>query len=256
MATVPNPASSIFTFILITIFYFVIKYKTPDSLSKIITIVYIVAIISTQITINASLAKAMCDNNKANSTALLATIFPIVFIFGILYLFLLIFPGWLEPFSNTFGYAMTKLNGIRDFLGKLLNRPLPTMDKSITKAINNIYSDPSIFINQFNYDDKEAFDTIWNRNLQGNIFIKEATIGSNYYNDFINYVKLKDIVGTFVWFLLVGILVTTRSYNYIIAQPCSLSPDKSDKSLQNYTDTKDNNKPELNVTPPGYSYKR
>ena len=47
----PNPSTSVFTFFLITLFYFVAKYKTPNSMSTMLTIIYIIAIVSTQISI-------------------------------------------------------------------------------------------------------------------------------------------------------------------------------------------------------------
>jgi hypothetical protein len=47
-------------------------------------------------------------------------------------------------------------------------------------------------------------------------------------------VKLKDIVGTFIWYILVGVLVTSKSYNYIISQPCSLNATVAQKAVDNY----------------------
>ena len=41
----PNPSTSVFTFFLITLFYFVAKYKTPNSMATMLNIIYIIAII-------------------------------------------------------------------------------------------------------------------------------------------------------------------------------------------------------------------
>jgi hypothetical protein len=37
------------------------------------------------------------------------TLIPWLMLFGVLHLFLMIFPGWMAPFANTFGYLVAKL---------------------------------------------------------------------------------------------------------------------------------------------------
>jgi hypothetical protein len=161
---------------------------------------------------------------------------------------LTIFPGWLEPFSNTFGYAIAKIGGAEKAVRDVLKAGT---GGEVSKAINNIYNDPSIFLNQFNYEDSDNFDIKWNKSKD--LFLPDAGVGSVKYNDFKNMVKLKDLVSQFVWYMLAGILVTSRSYNYIINQPCSLSPDVAEKIASDYSksDTGDADK---NTTPKGFVY--
>jgi hypothetical protein len=238
----PNPSTSVFTFFLITLFYFIAKYLTPDSMSTMLIIIYIIAIVSIQISINTALAKSICNNTQSMNVGVLATIFPMLFIFGLLQLMLTIFPGWIEPFSNTFGYGMTKINGLHDLMKRLIKEPSGTNEKTIN-AINSIYNDPSIFINQFSYAEVEEFNKTWNNSYSGGggIFIAKASAapvpparGSLLYEEFKKMVKLKDIVGTFIWYILVGVLVTSKSYNYIISQPCSLNATVAQKAVDNY----------------------
>jgi len=238
----PNPSTSVFTFFLVTLFYFIAKYLTPDSMSTMLIIIYIIAIVSMQISINTALAKSICNNTQSMNVGVLATIFPMLFIFGLLQLMLTIFPGWIEPFSNTFGYGMTKINGLHDLMKRLIKEPSGTGEKTIN-AINSIYNDPSIFINQFNYADVDEFNKTWNNSYSNGtgIFIQKAgaapvppAIGSLLYEEFKKMVKLKDIVGTFIWYILVGVLVTSKSYNYIISQPCSLNATVAQKAVDNY----------------------
>lgn len=238
----PNPSTSVFTFFLVTLFYFIAKYLTPDSMSTMLIIIYIIAIVSIQISINTALAKSICNNTQSMNVGVLATIFPMLFIFGLLQLMLTIFPGWIEPFSNTFGYGMTKINGLHDLMKRLIREPTNTSEKTIN-AINSIYNDPSIFINQFSYAEQEEFNKTWNNSYSSGtgIFIKSAgaapvppATGSLLYEEFKKMVKLKDIVGTFIWYILVGVLVTSKSYNYIISQPCSLNATVAQKAVDNY----------------------
>jgi hypothetical protein len=172
-----------------------------------------------------------------------------LFIFGLLQLLLVIFPGWLEPFSNTFGYAIAKIGGAEKVVREVLKTDQPQGD--ISKAISNIYNDPSIFLNQFNYENEEDFKTKWAKS--GNLFNTDAGVGGSKYNDFRNMVKLKDLVAQFVWYMLAGILVTSRSYNYIINQPCGLSPEVAEKIASKYAKS-DTSGADKNTTPKGFVY--
>jgi hypothetical protein len=270
----PNPSTSVFTFFLITLFYFVAKYKTPNSMSTMLNIIYIIAIVSTQISINTALAKSICNNAQSMNVGILATVFPMLFIFGLLQLLLTIFPGWVEPFSNTFGYGMAKLVGLHDLMKRLLVSPQfnAAPEKKIINAVNSIYNDPSIFINQFSYANREDFNKTWDNSFAGGrgIFVKSAgsaplpyspanpnpSPGSHLYQEFRNMVKLKDIVGTFVWYMLVGVITTSRSYNYIISQPCSLNASVAQKAVNSYIkNTVAAPKTIDKLTPDGFNYK-
>lgn len=250
-ATPPSPSTSIFAFFIITLIFSIIKYSIPDEMLTLINIIYIGTLLAVQITINSSLAKTICNNPQATTTGVVATIFPMLFIFGLLQLLLTIFPGWLEPFSNTFGYAIAKIGGAESVVREVLKIDAQGED-NISKAISNIYNDPSIFLNQFNYENEEDFKTKWDKSKD--LFIPRAhlTTSSEYIN-FRNMVKLKDLVSHFVWYMLAGILVTSRSYNYIINQPCTLSPDIADKIASDYAkNNKDTS--DKNTTPKGFVY--
>jgi hypothetical protein len=270
----PNPSTAVFTFFLITLFYFVAKYKTPNSMATMLNIIYIIAIVSTQISINTALAKSICNNSQSMNVGVLATVFPMLFIFGLLQLLLTIFPGWVEPFSNTFGYGMAKLVGLHDLMKRLLVSPQFNVapEKKIINAVNNIYNDPSIFINQFSYANREDFNKTWDNSYASGkgIFVKGAgpaplpysaanpnpAPGSHFYQEFRNMVKLKDIVGTFIWYILVGVIVTSRSYNYIISQPCSLNASVAQKAVDSYIKkTAAAPKTIDKLTPDGFNYK-
>ena len=270
----PNPSTSVFTFFLITLFYFIAKYKTPDSMATMLNIIYIIAIVSTQISINTALAKSVGNTTESMNVGVLSTIFPMLFIFGLLQMLLGIFPGWIEPFSNTFGYGITKLVGLHDLIKRLIvpapNNGNGNNNNKLIDAVNSIYNDPSIFINQFNYDEKDEFNRTWNNSYSGGkgIFVASAgpaptvnqdgttTSSSKLYQEFREMVKLKDIVGTFVWYILVGVIMTSKSYNYIISQPCSLNAAVAQKAVNSYIkNTVAAPKTIDKLTPDGFNYK-
>jgi hypothetical protein len=157
----------------------------------------------------------------------------------------------MEPFSNTFGYAIAKIGGAEKVVREVLKTDPPQGD--ISKAISNIYNDPSIFLNQFNYENEEDFKIKWTKSKD--LFLPQTDTGvdSQKYKDFRNMVKLKDLVAQFVWYMLAGILVTSRSYNYIINQPCGLSPEVAEKIASNYAKS-DTSGADKNTTPKGFVY--
>ena len=216
-----------------------------------INIIYIGTLMVVLITINSSLAKTICDNPQSTTSGVVATIFPMLFIFGLLQLLLTIFPGWMEPFSNTFGYAIAKIGGAEKVVRDVLKTDTQGSSGDISKAISNIYNDPSIFLNQFNYNDEKDFELKWGKSKD--LFNVEAVVDSQKYIDFRNMVKLKDLVAQFVWYMLAGILVTSRSYNYIINQPCGLSPEVAEKIASNYAKS-DTSGADKNTTPKGFVY--
>ena len=247
----PNPSTSIFAFFIITLIFTIIKYSIPETMLTLINIIYIGTLMVVLITINSSLAKTICDNPQSTTSGVVATIFPMLFIFGLLQLLLTIFPGWMEPFSNTFGYAVAKIGGAEKVVRDVLKTDTQGSEAEISKAISNIYNDPSIFLNQFNYNDEKDFELKWGKSKD--LFNVEAVVDSQKYIDFRNMVKLKDLVAQFVWYMLAGILVTSRSYNYIINQPCGLSPEVAEKIASNYAKS-DTSGADKNTTPKGFVY--
>ena len=119
-SNVPNPFTSLFWFFIITTVYFILKYKiTEPTQSKIYGGVYILLLIVGEFIINLNLTNSMCGSNQYD-TAIFITLFPWLFIFGLLYAVLSVFPGWLVPFSNTFGYGLAKLFGLSNFFNDIL----------------------------------------------------------------------------------------------------------------------------------------
>ena len=248
-AAPPDPSTSIFAFFIITLIFTIIKYSIPDNMLTLINIIYIGTLLAVQITINSSLAKTICNNPQSTTSGVVATIFPMLFIFGLLQMLLTIFPGWLEPFSNTFGYAVAKIGGAESVVRDVLKTDATG---EISKAINNIYNDPSIFLNQFNDDSEEDFNAKWSKSKD--LFITDAHVTtSKQYISFRSMVKLKDLVAQFVWYMLAGILVTSRSYNYIINQPCALSPAVAEQIASDYTKNNSSSS-DKNTTPSGFMY--
>ena len=89
------------------------------------------------------------------------------------------FPGWKSPFSNTLGYFIAFLSGIKPAFLKLLKKPESIdasniEDKALLESINHIYNDVSTMINELNTQ-KLAFEAT----ISGNFNISDMPTDKN-----------------------------------------------------------------------------
>ena len=240
---VPKP-SMLFFFIATTI-YSVIKYNIGEKSLTLATICYIITIVIGHYLINVDLVTKTC-NSPNWRLAFIVTIVPWVMMFGTIILILTIYPGWKTPFSNTFGYGMTRFAGAK----KITSDIFPPANEikgndsnanSIKESLAYIYSDQSILINEVT---PENFDNFWKDTEP--IRSEESKTGEdNKLKDkFMNLIKLKDIVGEYVWYMLTGSLVIAVGYNYIIASTCSPSVENIKKQAKKYEEERKNDKEE------------
>tara|TARA_B100001093_G_scaffold520389_1_gene615363 strand:- start:4113 stop:4889 length:777 start_codon:yes stop_codon:yes gene_type:complete len=252
-STPPNPFLSIIVFIILTITYFIIKYILQ--IKKIATnylfgvfMIYIGTLIITELMININLTNSLCGSNQWQ-TAFLVTAVPWILIFGLLNILLMLFPGWLIPFSNTFGYGIAKLGGLNNLLNKILKPQDATGSPQLTKALADIYTDRTLLINEIGISN---FDTFWNSLRSGQLLSKDAN--NNLKDELKNFVYLKTIVAEFMWFLLTGILTTSASYNYIINSACNQSVKDMQRRHEEYQKEVDSNIQANKEAPPDRVY--
>jgi hypothetical protein len=222
-----DPVISIYAFTGITLVYFIFKYFMPQR-ESVLFIIYFLLVLSSQFGLNIYLAKQMCDSPSNVGTAALATFIPWLFIFGLLNLLLNVFPGWLSAFSNTVGYAIASVAGVASFFtDKLLNVNVgTTSSKDAFKVIQNVTNDPSTIINTINDENVENF---WNKSIKVQFFnnfqeVKPGVEPPPEFTQLKNFIRLKNIVSYFIWYLLTGILITSISYNYMLSVPCVQTP--------------------------------
>jgi hypothetical protein len=238
---VPNSAASMLFFLIVTSIYCIISIfmGSVDMTTKLIMKVgYILFVITGEYFINLNLSKTICGTNQWSSTIMI-TFIPWLVIFGVLHLFLIMFPGWLSPFANTFGYLVVKLMGLPDLMKDILE---PAAKGETERAILSVAVDDSLLVNQFYpeaYVDqigkdgqptglktRKIFDTAWDKLQTAGIIKKfEGDPGKNksFREKFYKYVEMKYTVAEYVWNILTGLLVTSVSYNYIINTGCEKS---------------------------------
>ena len=254
----PNPLAAMIFFFIVTSIYCVISiFMSGSAMLKLTTtICYILFVITGQYFINLNLTHAMCGVRQWKS-ALFITFIPWAMIFGVLHLFLYLFPGWLSPFSNTFGYLVAKLMGLPDLM-KIILVP---MDKNTSNdALIQVSSDTSLLINQFspeNYVEvpdeaaekngvkrliktRENFDLAWSKLQESGIIQKlepddkDLYKNETYRNKLYNFVQMKYAISEYVWNMLTGLFVTSISYNYILNTGCAKSPKEMKERYDKY----------------------
>ena len=222
----PNPSASImFFFIVTTVYCGFSMFVSGDSTRTILKICYILFVVIGEFFINLSLSESMCGLRQWSNT-LFITVIPWLLIFGVLHFFLIIFPGWMSPFSNTFGFLVVRLMGFPKFLETILNENPPN---NATTAINMLKTDNSMLINELFMEPlvdgkRENYDTAIKRLTESKLFKDLNTPDNKPDKDKLyTFVVMKHSIAEYVWNILSGFLVTSVTYNQIINSTCKNS---------------------------------
>ena len=213
-------------FIIVTTLYFVLSYilckpsrgSKAQTFGLMLAVCYYISVLFGQYLINLMTTYRMCNDHYQYLTAAYITLVPWVLIFGILNLMLLIFPGWLTPFSNTFGYGMTVALGIKKVIRNVFKDPGTVEGQSdkATEALNYIYGNQSLLVNEITMQNFDVFLDSMKTLLKVAADSKEVVILKN-------LIFLKESVAQYMWFLLTGSLVIAVATNSIINSSCNYS---------------------------------
>ena len=249
---VPNPGSTIMFFmIMVTVYYFIKLFTLSSDLNKpksvstdiIYLVIFLAIIIIGNFFLNISVSKSLCNGNVQWYSTFLITFIPWILIFGILNIVLIVFPGWLVPFSNTFGYFVANIAGLNTLFVDEILRPEFDPDKiddsnvNVAKALTQIYRNETLLINEIPIDgDSEEekiaqFKTFYETMQKVGLFkdhtrAKDETDENRVTqakNKLYKFLKMKDVTAEYIWNILCGFLVTSLSYNYIVNAGCAFS---------------------------------
>jgi len=233
----PNPSIAMVWFFVVTTIYFYIRSKRIVGKSLLVG-VYTTLVVVGELAINIGLTKTMCGSEQI-STAIIATVIPWVIIFATLTVLLGIFPGWLRPFSNTFGYLLT-YTGVTKTLNKLVKGKNESKSKTISddmknvqKTLATIYNDQSLLVNEltttnFEYLWKEMLTPLFREDVKG------RPIETELKKKLLGHITTKEGIAEYIWYILTGGLVTAASYNYIVNTNCTHSLSEMNARTTNY----------------------
>ena len=251
-------SSSVAIFFFLAVFgaYSYYKHSKKGILSGGITFLFFLVLIIGEYFINLAMSKDICGFDQ-EKTALLATVLPWFIVLGVLKAALIVFPGWLSPFSNTFGYIFVSvMTDMKDVFNSILTPQFdlaPASQKTasggqtggagdstgglqdsadipadeiknkrdIGRALEQIYTDQSILLNELNLDNLDRF---WDSFKESRLIRPSAKIED--LEKIRTFLIMKSVIGEFVWFVLCGMLVVSISYNYILNMGCSFTPEQ------------------------------
>jgi len=227
--------TAIIIFIVITILYFISYVLTPNKkVSKVLTIIYYFLIFGSQISIVLLATKQQCGEYQLG-TALQYGIIPWIVIFGGLVALLHVFPGWKAPFSNTFGYFVTYLMGIKTVFNKILKSDFKSSNIKLNKIMQDVYQDKAMLINEITPNNFEKAITELSPIMNSSVVTNNKI---NWGNDALKTLKklviVKDEVSRFIWYVLIGTLITSMSNLGIMAQPCNHSVKQMEANVANH----------------------
>jgi len=256
----PSATTSVVYFLTMSLIYaFIMIYTTfssnnlsqvsSNSSNQIYTLIYIIFLICGTYFINVNISKSICNENTIQwITVFSITILPRIIIFGLLYFLLELFPGWINPFSNTIGYIIVNALGVTNVLKHILKTYSPD-DKNTTlqKALHNIEKNYSRFINEIDTDEDRFKSFI--KQLNKESFTKFPDNYTDMSEELFQHpkvvelfalVKIKELVGKLFWYILAGTLIASISYNFIINMTCEKTLDQAKKEYselyeKNYT---------------------
>jgi hypothetical protein len=249
---------------------------------------FVAAVLIFEYMITIGMIKTTCGFEQWEFGAMV-TFVPWILIVGTLLTVLMVRPGWLVPFSNTFGYFLASaIFGLSDTFKKLMrpqtslpdapapsappfepDNPLPvasappfepaggnlynpytgtydsghkqaggqaqsaTMD--VERALQEIYEDESLLINQITPENIDAFIARYTNAgiiLKPSEFIALDTANNtkDVYENLITQIRkavyFKLFVSEYIWLLLSGILAISVTSNYIANYGCKMTPEQ------------------------------
>ena len=234
--SITSPNLGFLIFFLLTLAFLIFEVLTKEKYQSLVFKIYLSTILFSQFLLNINLTKELCG--EANTfIAFIYTFIPWTMIFGIVILFLSAFPGWLAPFSNTFGYfiiSMYKLD--LKFSDVILSEPIQNDDQNtdiaeINQLLRNIMLNKSVLINEIPNADAGFVNFIEKLRkinlIKGGIDFKIDEETGNYSDPKLEalqeLIRVKFLIANIIWYILTGLLTISIAYNSIIQSECKNS---------------------------------
>ena len=180
----------------------------------------------------------ICGNRNIK-VAFMSTFIPFLFIYVLtMIIIILILPGWVRIFSNTFGLTIAKMC----YPTLIKNIFQQSGDKSL--QFQQLYNDPYVYLNEIELSKIEIEEQITESNesdevkkdynitnlggldflpdnIKSQLFdIPSKNINNNNLYDLMKFLNLKDTIGYFIWITLIGMITILISLNYLLTESC------------------------------------
>lgn len=226
------------------------KYKKYNNDTHINLAIYLVAILVSQYFINIYNITDKCGGEITDNLGMagLVTFLPWTFMFGLVVIILILYPGFKSAFSDVIGYfyvsssanqILTDLLIDKDIQDKMDNDTNASAEnkkamQDVASVIIKICGNNSILINQIV---PENFMNYWKilTPLMKQQYQDEGG-GADIKKKLFDLVVARDNVGEIMWFLYTGILVTSLVQLQMSTQGCNYSAATMEKNYQDFLD--------------------
>jgi hypothetical protein len=217
---------SIVSYLSFTLIFFIVKGKILPGNGVTWIVIFFVITGLIQFVNNLYLTKLPEVCGEFNiPTALSSTIIPWVFIFGIACTFLILMPGWLRVFSNTFGSSIAEMAGLKEAAMEILGPKKDNPDYKMRQTVELIYTNPTTIINEVDISDYDEPNKSWPSlekvlKFVGSPFLMKNVNDEQKFVQLHHLLSVKEDVGYFVWFLLIGSISILVSTNTLLLSKC------------------------------------
>jgi hypothetical protein len=180
------------------------KCISPD-FAGYIEMVFFAAVLVTMAGIYVEVLKERCGQGA--SGPVLVALLPWVVMLGGSMVALKLLPGWIQPFSNTFGYLAVHI----PMLGAT-DKLLAVLTDEHKTSVELIKKNPGLMLNEF--ASSTFFGAMEKMKAEG-LVRADAPL-----EDLRGIVAVKDAVAVAVWYILVGSVAITTSFNVLMNFTC------------------------------------
>jgi hypothetical protein len=220
--------ASIVTYICFTFLFFVLKFRFFPNTGKVWIIGFLAVSCLIQLGQNIHLTSLpqLCGAPDIK-LAIYSTVIPWIAIFTVFTLFLVVAPGWLRVFSNTFGVAAAEAYGLKRYLNELFIHPsTPETDIKMRQLIDNIYTDKMPLVLELDIvdvnEDEDKIDFPAMKKLADLRIIDEKALeNKEALKRVYHSLLVKETVGYFCWFILIGIFCILVSTLSLVSSNCT-----------------------------------
>jgi hypothetical protein len=219
--------------------------------------IYVLTIIVTQFFVNVGIIVNKCGGNLKDNFAAgaLMTFIPWAFIFGVVALILIAFPGFKSAFSNVVGYfavsgeATTILNKllVNTNIQEALNSEATSPEKKVelqraAEAIIKLCGNASIMVNQIVPDNFVQYwsilEPLMKEQYQNPVGANKTELES-LKTRLLGVVVTRDNIGEALWYTYTAVLLISIVQYNLSARGCVMDPKTMSENHQKFVDAED-----------------
>ena len=240
----PDVSVNLSLYGLASLVYLYIIYSNPDDDKLLSKVLYLLSVLGINIYLMWFLKSEQCSTSIDLGWVFGGSILIWILLFVPIFWLLENMYVWLQPFGNTFGYLFIKLMGVTSFMDRIL-KDSNGQGGRINKYINYIRSDPWGFFSMLTTNEDATPDILRADNAftELNDKLKQGQYNDTNRKEFISYVRMKELVAKFVFYLLTLNLMTDITAVFLMEKsPCEANDEDQDDGQEDDPENNNGNK--------------